>query len=162
MCESPYFSQGLKAQHLLLYLQRKGDKAAHKLLCCLNKETSHSGHNELAIKLKHAMNLYSFESELVCSVCISSEEPSANLKPDMLIEAFDKIRASYPAEKWEGLASVLNFSRHDIEQISDVVTDNAHRVTMILQLWRTHNPEATEENFVSILRDANLGSVLQM
>jgi len=82
----------------------------------------------------------------------------------MLKEAFDKIRANYPAEKWEGLAGALKFSGHEIKQISDAVTDNTHHVTMVLQLqqWRTCNLQATEKNFVFILCDPSLGSVLQM
>ncbi|XP_065885359.1 uncharacterized protein [Dysidea avara] len=161
ICQAPFFPQGQKAQCLLLYLQRKGDKALHKLLCCLNMETTHLGHKDLAAKLKDAMELHNFEDEMVCSACKPSEESSAYHQPDVLEDVFDFISTNYPVEQWEVLASKLAFSEHDVKQMRSLA-DNTQPVAMVLQQWRRLNSQATREDFVAILRNANLDSVLQL
>ena len=44
-----------KAQLLLSYLKRKGDDSLQKILCCLNLADEHSGHKQIAVKLKKLM-----------------------------------------------------------------------------------------------------------
>ena len=83
-----------RALELLQYLQHKGNKTLQMLLCCLKKETTHLGHKDLAAKLEDVMKSYSFDQEMVCSIC----KPSANPKPDTLDEIFSIIERKYPAK----------------------------------------------------------------
>ena len=164
ICQFSYLSRGIKAQYLLLCLQRKGRKTLHKLLCCINKEKKHSGHKDLAAKLKDTMKSYNFEDELVCSVCEPSTEPSTYCQPDVFEDVFDVICTNYPAEEWEELASKLGFKEHDLVQMRSLAI-NTQPVTMVLQQWREVNSQATKEDFVTLLhksRCASLGSVLQL
>ena len=124
-------------------------------------ETTHLGHKDLAAKLKGVMELHNFEDELVCSVCKPSEEPSPYIHPDVLEEIFGAIGTNYPVEQWEVLASKLAFSEHDVKQMRSLA-DNIQPVAMVLQQWRRLNSQATREDFVAILRNANLDSVLQL
>jgi len=163
ICQFSYLSRGIKAQYLLLCLQRKGRKTLHKLLCCINKEKKHSGHKDLAAKLKDTMKSYNFEDELVCSVCEPSTEPSTYCQPDVFEDVFDVICTNYPAEEWEELASKLGFKEHDLVQMRSLAI-NTQPVTMVLQQWREVNSQATKEDFVTLLHKsrASLGSVLQL
>jgi len=54
---------------LLQLLKQKGKKSLQKLLCCLTNETTHSGHKNVATKLKDAMELYDFNGKLICPAC---------------------------------------------------------------------------------------------
>jgi len=68
-CRSSSSTPTKKAKELLRLLKQKGKKSLQKLLCCLTNETTHSGHKNVATKLKDAMELYNFNGKLVCPVC---------------------------------------------------------------------------------------------
>ena len=49
---------GEAAQLLLRILKSKGDGTLQKFLCCLNSETQHVGHKDIAIKLTELISRY--------------------------------------------------------------------------------------------------------
>ena len=58
-----------KSLELLKYLRHKGDEVIQKLLCCLDKETTHLGHMDIITTLKKAMELHELDTNLTCSLC---------------------------------------------------------------------------------------------
>ena len=123
-----------RAQELLKNLRHKGTGVLQKLLCCLNKETEHSGHKDVTAKLVEAMELYKFANELTCPVCEPPKELVTSQKPDMLDAMFALIQVKFPIEEWEGLANALELSESDIEHIR-TLSATTECVTMVLQRW---------------------------
>ena len=56
-----------KAQMLLGYLKRKGADSLQKFLCCLNLAHEHTGHKEVADKLKQLMEANGINCTNFCS-----------------------------------------------------------------------------------------------
>ena len=56
-----------KAQLLLGYLKRKGDKSLQKFLCCLNLAHDHLGHKDIAVKLKQTMEANNIKCADFCA-----------------------------------------------------------------------------------------------
>jgi len=56
-------------REILQFLKQKGSKTLQKLLCCLTKETTHSGHKTVATKLRTAMEMFGLNGKLFCPVC---------------------------------------------------------------------------------------------
>jgi len=73
ICQSSLYSPSQKAQNLLTFLRSKGSDVLQKLLCCLNKASAHSGHKDVATKLKEAIKLYKVIN-LPCSVCSTTKQ----------------------------------------------------------------------------------------
>ena len=61
------YSPTERAQKLLGYLQHKGDGCLQKFLCCLNSADEHTGHKDLAEKLKRIMQSSSIDCGNFCS-----------------------------------------------------------------------------------------------
>ncbi|XP_065885346.1 uncharacterized protein [Dysidea avara] len=149
-----------RAQELLKNLRHKGTGVLQKLLCCLNKETEHTGHKGVTAKLVEAMELYKFANELACPVCEPPKELVTGQKPDMLDEMFALIQVNFPIEKWEGLANAIELSKSEMEHIR-TLSATTECVTMVLQRWRQLHPQATKEELIDKLHHANLGYVMQ-
>ena len=56
-----------RVQMLLGYLKHKGDGCLQKFLCCLNSADEHTGHKELAEKLKRIMQSSGIDCGNFCS-----------------------------------------------------------------------------------------------
>ena len=56
-----------KAQLLLDYLKRKGDGSLQMILCCLNLADGHSGHKDIAVKLKQIMEANNIKCADFCA-----------------------------------------------------------------------------------------------
>ena len=56
-----------KAQMLLAYLKRKGADSLQKFLCCLKLTCEHTGHKEVADKLKQLMEANGIKCTNFCS-----------------------------------------------------------------------------------------------
>ena len=56
-----------KAQLLLGYLKTKGDESLQKILCCLNLAHEHSGHKDIAVKLKQKMEANNIKCADFCA-----------------------------------------------------------------------------------------------
>jgi len=146
-----------KAQELLQLLKRKGSKILQKLLCCLNEETEHSGHKDIALKLKDAMKLH--DLILICPLC--KKMTKMMQQPDVLDDLFTVISTNCPAEKWEELANVLGISEHNIEQIRiSLQTDSTQSVNMVLGQWRQLHLQAATKELVAKLSNSKFRYVL--
>ena len=61
------YSPNKRAQMLLGFLKHKGDGCLQKFLCCLNSADEHTGHKELAEKLKGTMQSNDIDCGNFCS-----------------------------------------------------------------------------------------------
>ena len=62
-----YFTLNTKALKLVRILRQKGDGSLQKLLCCLNSAHEHTGHKEIAVKLKQEMEDKGIDCDDFCS-----------------------------------------------------------------------------------------------
>jgi len=147
VCQLQLTPPSQRAQKLLQYLRCKGSGVLQMLLCCLNKETTHLGHKDVAAKLIQAIKSHGIDSNLLCPIC----------KPlsDVLDETFSIVCANCPMESWKGLAIALEFNTHQIKQIEELA-EGKQRIKMILQQWRKVNPQVSKDSLVAKLYDANL------
>ena len=60
-------SSVVKSQLLLSYLKHKGCGGLQKFLCCLNLAHEHTGHEDIAEKLKEAMQTNGIDCNDFCS-----------------------------------------------------------------------------------------------
>ena len=65
-----FYSSGVKAQKLLDYLKTKGADTLQRVLCSLKSADEHTGHKEVADKLKQLMQNYSIDCDS-CPYCES-------------------------------------------------------------------------------------------
>ena len=56
-----------KAELLLSYLKAKGDGSLQKILCCLNLADEHTGHKDIADKLKQIMEANNIKCANFCA-----------------------------------------------------------------------------------------------
>ena len=67
------YSPNEKAQMLSSYLERKGSGSLQQFLCCLNSAHEHTGHKEVADKLKQTMQISGIVCDDFCSDCKQSK-----------------------------------------------------------------------------------------
>ena len=69
---SMLYSSSEKAQKLLGYLKTKGGDSLQRVLCCLKLAHEHTGHKEVADKLKQLMQDCSIKCTDFCTNCRQS------------------------------------------------------------------------------------------
>ena len=85
MIQSPKFSVATSSEKLLECLKHKEHGTLQRMLCSLNKESTHPQHKDLAAKLHDAMKVNNLVCQQVCLDCQLKQMASSFKKKTNLI-----------------------------------------------------------------------------